>query len=97
MMVQWTVAMATRIPSDKLARVAAYDAIGSMAAMPAGALIAGPLSATIGVRSTQFAAAGLIVAASALTLIPRDIRTIRSGDHQVSALESDGALLDTMA
>jgi predicted MFS family arabinose efflux permease len=96
MMVQWTVAMATRIPSDKLARVSAYDAIGSMAATPAGALIAGPLSAAIGVRSTQFGAAGLIVVASALTLIPRDIRTIRSGDHEALGLESDGALLDTM-
>jgi predicted MFS family arabinose efflux permease len=81
MMVQWTVAMTTRIPSDKLARVSSYDALGSMAAMPAGALVAGPLSAAIGVSSTQFAAAALMVVASSLTLIPRDIWTIRSGDH----------------
>jgi predicted MFS family arabinose efflux permease len=80
MMVQWTVAMATRIPADKLARVSSYDALGSLAAMPAGALIAGPLAAAIGVSTTQFAAAGVIVVASALTLIPRDIRTIRSDD-----------------
>jgi predicted MFS family arabinose efflux permease len=81
MMVQWTVAMTTRIPSDKLARVSSYDALGSMAAMPAGALIAGPLSAAIGVSSTQFAAAALMVVASTLTLIPRDIWRIRSGDQ----------------
>jgi predicted MFS family arabinose efflux permease len=80
MMVQWTVQMATRIPSDKLARVSSYDAMGSLAAMPAGALAAGPLAATIGVSATQFAAAAVIVVASALTLIPRDIRTIRNGD-----------------
>ena len=49
MMVQWTVAMATRIPSDKLARVSSYDAFGSLAAMPLGALAAGPLAARIGV------------------------------------------------
>jgi predicted MFS family arabinose efflux permease len=78
MMVQWTVAMATRIPSDKLARVSSYDAMGSLAAMPAGALAAGPLAARIGVSATQFAAAGVIVVSSALTLIPRDIRTIRN-------------------
>ncbi len=78
MMVQWTVQMATRIPSDKLARVTSYDAMGSLAAMPAGALAAGPLAATIGVSATQFAAAAVIVVASALTLIPRDIRTIRN-------------------
>jgi predicted MFS family arabinose efflux permease len=80
MMVQWTVQMATRIPSDKLARVSSYDALGSMAAMPLGALLAGPLAAAIGVSTTQFAAAAVIVVASALTLIPRDIWTIRAHD-----------------
>jgi predicted MFS family arabinose efflux permease len=80
MMVQWTVAMATRIPSDKLARVASYDAFGSLAAMPAGALVAGPLAAGIGVPATQFAAAAVIVIASAATLIPRDIWRFRSDD-----------------
>jgi predicted MFS family arabinose efflux permease len=80
MMVQWTVQMATRIPSDKLARVSSYDALGSMAAMPLGALLAGPLAAAIGVSTTQFAAAAVIVVASALTLIPREIWTIRADD-----------------
>jgi MFS family permease len=80
MMVQWTVAMATRIPADKLARVSSYDAFGSMAAMPLGALVAGPLAGAIGVPPTQLAAAAVIFVASACTLIPRDIRTIRSDD-----------------
>ncbi len=80
MMVQWTVAMATRIPSDKLARVSSYDAFGSLAAMPLGALVAGPLAARVGVPVTQFAAAAVIFVASAFTLIPRDIWTIRSDD-----------------
>ncbi len=79
MMVQWTVQMATRIPSDKLARVSAYDAFGSLAAMPLGALIAGPIAARIGVRQTQFAAAAVMFLASAFTLLPRDIWTIRGG------------------
>jgi hypothetical protein len=47
-------------------------------AMPAGALIAGPLGAAIGTSSAQYAAAALIVVASALALIPREIRTFRS-------------------
>ena len=91
MMVQWTVQMATRIPSDKLARVSSYDALGSMSAMPLGALLAGPLAAAIGVSTTQFAAAGVIVVASLLTLIPRDIWTIRADDH---VADGDGAGLD---
>ena len=78
MMVQWTVAMTTRIPSDKIARVSSYDTLGSVCAMPIGALVAGPLSAAIGVPSTEFAAAALMAVVAALTFIPRDIRTIQS-------------------
>jgi MFS family permease len=92
MMVQWTVQMATRIPSDKLARVSSYDAFGSLAAMPLGALIAGPLAGRIGVPKTQFAAAAVMFLASAFTLLPRDIRTIRSDD--VVGGDSGAAVLD---
>ena len=78
MMVQWTVTMATHIPPDRLARVSSYDAVGSTMAMPVGALAAGPLAAAVGVSFTQYAAVVLILASSALALIPRPIRTIRS-------------------
>jgi predicted MFS family arabinose efflux permease len=80
MMVQWTVALARNIPPGKLARVSSYDVLGSVMAMPAGALIAGPLGTAIGVSSAQYVAAAAIIVASALALIPRDIRTMRSGD-----------------
>ncbi len=80
MMVQWTVALARNIPPGKLARVSSYDVLGSVMAMPVGALIAGPLGTAIGISSAQYAAAGAIVVASALALIPRDIRTMRGGD-----------------
>ncbi|MGH3199116.1 MAG: MFS transporter [Streptosporangiaceae bacterium] len=80
MMVVWTVTMARNIPSDKLARVSSYDVLGTVMAMPAGALIAGPLGTAIGTSRAQYAAAAAIILASALALIPRDIRTIRSGD-----------------
>jgi MFS family permease len=80
MMVQWTVTMARNIPPDKLARVSAYDVLGSVMAMPIGALIAGPLGAAIGISHAQYAAAAVIVVASALALIPRDVRAMRSND-----------------
>ena len=79
MMVQWTVALARNIPPDKLARVSSYDVLGTVMAMPVGALIAGPLGTMIGISSAQYAAAAAIVVASALALIPRDIRTMRNG------------------
>ena len=80
MMVQWTVALARNIPADKLARVSSYDVLGSVMAMPAGALIAGPLGAAMGISAAQYAAAAAIIVASALALIPRDVRTMRGGE-----------------
>jgi predicted MFS family arabinose efflux permease len=85
MMVQWTVALARNIPPDMLARVSSYDVLGSVMAMPIGALVAGPLAAAIGVSTTQYGAAGAIVIASALTLISRDIRRIRNHDADPAA------------
>jgi predicted MFS family arabinose efflux permease len=85
MMVQWTVTMARNIPPDKLARVSSYDVLGSVMAMPAGALIAGPLGTAIGTARAQYAAAAVIVIASALALIPREIRTFRRGDDLAPA------------
>jgi predicted MFS family arabinose efflux permease len=98
MMVQWTVALARNIPPDRLARVSSYDVLGSVMAMPAGALIAGPLGAAIGISSAQYAAAVMIIVASALALIPRDVRTMRGGDPVVppAAAEATGELLDVM-
>ena len=78
MMVQWTVAMARNIPPEMLARVSSYDVLGSVMTMPAGALIAGPLGTAIGISRAQYAAAAVIILASALALIPRDIRTMRN-------------------
>jgi MFS family permease len=85
MSVIWTVTMATKIPSDMLARVSAYDALGSSMGMPAGALVAGPIAALIGVSATQYGAAAVIVIATALALIPRDVWRTRSGAEPVPA------------
>jgi predicted MFS family arabinose efflux permease len=83
MMVQWTVTMARNIPPDMLARVSSYDVLGSVMTMPAGALIAGPLGTAIGISNAQYAAAAAIVIASALALIPREIRTMRNREAPV--------------
>lgn len=89
MMVQWMVALARNIPPDKLARVSSYDAFGSVMAMPVGAVLAGPIAAWAGVSVTQYGAAALIVAASLLALIPRDIRTLRVENLGGPAAASD--------
>jgi MFS family permease len=78
MMVQWTVALARNIPPGKLARVSSYDALGSVMAMPVGAVLAGPIAAAAGVAATQYGAAVLIVVVSLLAIIPRSIRQTRA-------------------
>jgi hypothetical protein len=80
MMVLWMVALARAIPPDRLARVASYDALGSLMAMPLGALAVGPVSVAIGVPGTQFGAAALIGVVSLLCLIPRGIRATLAAD-----------------
>ena len=94
MMVQWTVTMARNIPREMLARVSSYDVLGSVMAMPAGALIAGPLGTAIGVSRAQYAAAAVIVIASALALIPREIRTFRNDDAPAPPAPGDTAVLE---
>ncbi len=84
-MVQWTLALARNIPAAMLARVSSYDIIGSVMAMPIGALAAGPLAAAIGVFRTEYLAVALILAASALALIPRDVRRRRAAPVTVPA------------
>ena len=95
MMVQWTVTMARNIPPDLLARVSAYDVLGAVGAMPAGALVAGPLAAAIGVSATQYGAAALIVAASALALLPREVRSLRA--DEAAPAEGTEAVVADMA
>jgi MFS family permease len=78
MMVQWTVTMARNVPADLLARVSAYDILGSVSAMPLGALLAGPIAAAIGVSATQYGAAAVIAVASALALLAPEVRQMRA-------------------
>lgn len=94
MMVQWTVALARNIPPGKLARVSSYDALGSVMAMPVGALLAGPIAAWVGVPATEYGAAALILVASALALLPRDIRTLRA-EHLAGPVPAAVGAADT--
>ena len=94
MMVQWTVGMARFIPPRMLARVSSYDALGSVMAMPVGALAVGPIAAAAGVSATEYGAAAVIVVVSLLALIPRQIRQIRWSDAPpaVPAEASEGSV-----
>ena len=78
MMVQWTVALARNIPARMQARVSSYDALGSVMAMPLGAIVVGPIAGAIGISATEYGAGALILIAALLALIPREIRQMRT-------------------
>ncbi|HEV2370946.1 MAG TPA: MFS transporter [Streptosporangiaceae bacterium] len=89
-MVYWTVALARHIPPDRLAKVFSYDLIGSMMGGPVGALAAGPAAAALGVPATQYGAAVLVVVATLLALVPRDVRQLR-GTQPLTPAEAAAA------
>lgn len=77
LVVCWNVSLARFIRPDRLARVSAYDGLGSTLAMPLGALAAGPLAAHLGVAHAEYAAAIVCVVAIGLTMLLKDVWTMR--------------------
>ena len=80
LIVLWNVSLARFIRPDRLARVSAYDGLGSTVAMPIGALAAGPLAEHLGVAGAEYAAGALTIGAALLTLLLKDVWTMRMSD-----------------
>lgn len=74
--VSWAQSLQTHIPPDKLARVYAYDALGSFIAIPVGELAAGPLAAHYGTANVLLASAGAIVLATVAVCFTPSIRQL---------------------
>ena len=92
----WSSTMQMVIPEKVRARVDSYDWFVSMVIMPVGYVVAGPLSATIGVTSTLVAAAALGAIPCALVVLTPQVRSVRrtaagevfitgTASHQVAA------------
>jgi MFS family permease len=88
--VLWQTTMQQEIPGEKLARLSSYDAVGSFALMPLGYVIIGPLADAIGTRATFLATAAIIIIATALVFLSRDVRTLERRTYTArSAAELD--------
>jgi predicted MFS family arabinose efflux permease len=72
--VNWSVALQQEIPAGMLSRVSAYDALGSYALAPVGALLAGPVSLAIGTTATLVGSAVAITASAAAVISVPEIR-----------------------
>ncbi|MDX3076186.1 MFS transporter [Streptomyces sp. MI02-7b] len=67
----WETALQTHVPEAMLSRVSSYDFLLSSGLMPLGLALAGPVSASLGVRPTLFAMTVVAVPASlALLCVP---------------------------
>jgi predicted MFS family arabinose efflux permease len=74
--VNWTVALQEQIPPGMLSRVSSYDALGSYALAPLGALLAGPIALAIGTAATLTAGAGAVLGAALAVLCVGEVRTL---------------------
>jgi hypothetical protein len=74
--VLWDLTMQQEIPAERLSRLYSYDALGSWALMPLAYAAVGPIGAAVGDRATCIGGAVLIVVATALVLLSRDVRTL---------------------
>ena len=85
--VWWETALAQRIPAHLLSRVSAWDLMGSLALMPVGYLLAGPVASMLG--DVRVLIGGGIVGAIAILLavLPASTRTLTRLDVPQEALE----------
>lgn len=76
LMIWWETALAHHIPGNALSRVSSYDWMGSLALLPLGYLIAGPLSGRFG-ASTVLAVGSVIgLVLLLVALLPRSTREL---------------------
>lgn len=74
--VWWETALVRHIPPHALSRVSAYDWMGSLALLPVGFAVAGPLAAALGARTVLGVGAAVAFVMLALALLPRSTRAL---------------------
>jgi MFS family permease len=80
--VAWVTALQEHVPLEKLSRVSAYDALGSLVLIPLGLTIAGPISAAIGLEEALWLAAAAAGGSMLSALCVPDVRRLRRRDDR---------------
>ena len=73
----WETALQQHVPNEVLSRVSAYDWFGSVAFVPLGYILAGPLADAVGTRTTLLFAAGWAAASCAAVLSTPSVRHLQ--------------------
>jgi MFS family permease len=74
----WHTALAQRVQPHMLSRVTSYDWMGSLALLPIGYVLAGPLGESLGATEVLVAGSVLALAALMLTFTSREVRQLRA-------------------
>jgi predicted MFS family arabinose efflux permease len=72
----WETALAERVPPHMLSRVSAYDWMGSLALLPIGYVLAGPLGEALGASDVLAVGGAISLAALLCALLVRDVREL---------------------
>lgn len=72
----WDLAMQEHVPNEMLSRAYSYDMLGSIAAVPVGQLLFGPLGLTFGVRRVMVIAGVAYLVIAVVTLASRSVRDL---------------------
>ncbi len=73
----WTTTLQQQIPERALSRVSAYDWLGSLAFLPAGYALAGPVASAIGVSATLWISTGWVLASTGAVLLVPGVWALR--------------------
>ncbi|MFF7073141.1 MFS transporter [Streptomyces pseudovenezuelae] len=93
--VAWYSTLNEQIPEDRLARVYAYDDLGSYLALPLAQFAAGPAVLLLGLQTTLYAAAALILLATLAMVSTPSIRALVPKDAQSQRLRGSSASLNS--
>jgi MFS family permease len=74
----WFTVFQQNVPAEAMSRVSSYDAFGSFVLNPAGAAVAGPVAAVIGLRHTLLVAAAVILVTEAIVFAQPSVHAIRA-------------------
>jgi MFS family permease len=72
----WETALATRVPPQMLSRVTAYDWMGSLALLPVGYVLAGPVGEALGASDVLAVGSAISLAALVCAFLVRDVRQL---------------------